>query len=366
MTQPKVSIIIPVYNTEKYLRECLDSVIHQTLTDIEIICVNDGSTDGSGAILQEYAKKDTRITCINQSNGGYGSAMNTGFKQVTGQYIGIVEPDDFINPDMYLKLYQTAEKYQADMVKSNYTNFFDLPNDEKTPEPYINDWFTKSRKCPDSPFKLTECADFLSFHPSVWSCIYRTDFIKKHNIDFQEIKGAGWADNLFQVKTFVLAKSIAYLDEAFYFYRRKNKDDAKDLKDFTIPFKRIEEIRTWLKNQNITNQAICANLIKRELNYIQLALRSIDDSQLPEIVLYIEHYLEQADLMPLMTSTDCTSAHRKMMTALQKDISSYCHSYKRKQKPSLLKRIVSFRKKIISIHFKKDKREVMVCGSRII
>ena len=100
---PKVSIIIPTYNVENYLRECMDSVTRQTLKDIEIICINDGSTDGSLEILKEYADKDPRIVLVDKENEGYGVGMNIGLDKASGEYIGIVEPDDFVPLNMYDK-----------------------------------------------------------------------------------------------------------------------------------------------------------------------------------------------------------------------------------------------------------------------
>lgn len=117
---PKVSVIITVYNTEEYLRECLDSVIGQTLHDIEIICVNDGSTDGSLAVLEDYAGKDTRIRVISKENGGTVSARKAGVAAATGEYIGFVDSDDWIEQDMYEKLYGVATQYDTDMVSSGY------------------------------------------------------------------------------------------------------------------------------------------------------------------------------------------------------------------------------------------------------
>ena len=105
---PKVSIILPIYNVREYLAEALDSVINQTLRDLEIICVDDGSTDGSLDIIREYAAKDPRIVVITGPNGGYGKAMNKGLDRATGDYVGIVEPDDYVIPEMYEELYQTA------------------------------------------------------------------------------------------------------------------------------------------------------------------------------------------------------------------------------------------------------------------
>ena len=98
---PKISVIVPVYNVEKYLKECLDSIINQTFKDIEIICVNNGSTDSSCEILNEYAKNDNRIKIINSENIGVGNARNLGLQAVTGEYISFVDSDDFLNTDTY-------------------------------------------------------------------------------------------------------------------------------------------------------------------------------------------------------------------------------------------------------------------------
>jgi glycosyltransferase involved in cell wall biosynthesis len=109
---PKVSIVIPVYNVEKYLRQCLDSVVNQTLKDIEIICVNDGSTDNSLQILEEYANKDDRIKIINKDNGGLSSARNAGLEIATGVYIGFVDSDDYIEIETYNEAYKlTSNNY---------------------------------------------------------------------------------------------------------------------------------------------------------------------------------------------------------------------------------------------------------------
>lgn len=133
MTQPKVSIIIPVYNTEKYLRECLDSVINQTLTDIEIICVNDGSTDGSGAILQEYAKKDTRIQLIEkQNNEGLLLARKSAVAQASGQYICFLDSDDRLSyPHSIQTMVNLIEQEKTDILQFNVEITGEVPDDIK-------------------------------------------------------------------------------------------------------------------------------------------------------------------------------------------------------------------------------------------
>ena len=117
--QPKISIVMPTYNVEKYFRQCLDSIINQTLFDIEIIPVDDGSPDNCGAIMDEYAAKDSRIKPIHQKNGGYGKAVNAGINIATGEYIGILESDDFTKTTMLEDLYNIAEKNSAEVVKSD-------------------------------------------------------------------------------------------------------------------------------------------------------------------------------------------------------------------------------------------------------
>ena len=112
----KVSVIIPVYNVEPYLKQCMDSVVGQTLKDIEIICVDDGSTDGSLDILREYAAEDNRIQIIEQKNAGAGAARNNGMRHATGKYLSFLDSDDFFEPRMLEKAYDLAEKDQADFV----------------------------------------------------------------------------------------------------------------------------------------------------------------------------------------------------------------------------------------------------------
>ena len=120
----KVSVIMPMYNQEKYIVECLSSVVRQTLKEIEIIVVNDGSTDGSMALVRGFAEKDPRIVVIDKPNSGYGHSMNVGIRRATGEYIGIVETDDYVEEDMFKDLYEAAKSYgDADIVKSDFCRF---------------------------------------------------------------------------------------------------------------------------------------------------------------------------------------------------------------------------------------------------
>ena len=120
----KVSVLVPVYNVEEFLPECLDSLVGQTLKDIEIICINDGSRDGSLDIIKEYAKKDSRIVVIDKKNSGYGDSMNKGLAKASGEYVGIVESDDFIDRDAFEIMYELAKKYDVEIVKGNYYEYY--------------------------------------------------------------------------------------------------------------------------------------------------------------------------------------------------------------------------------------------------
>lgn len=288
---PKISVIIPVYNVECYLKECLDSVVNQSLRDIEIICVNDGSKDLSLNILKEYSNKDSRIRLINKINGGYGSACNAGFKEAKGEYIAIVEPDDFIALNMYETLYKSAVDNDADVVKSAFYENYDTQELKKLKK--VN--WSEKQNLPTGVFQIKDCPLFLYFHPSVWSCIYKNEFIKKHKISFVEAKGSGWTDNPFQVQTLCLAERICYINEAYYYWRKRNLDDSDDLKDYTIPFKRSDEIYEWFEAKNVNDKGILSCLMKRELTYINLVFKMIDSKNIVECLSFVKKMIMRWD-----------------------------------------------------------------------
>lgn len=120
----KISVIVPVYNVEKYLSQCLDSIIHQTYKNLEIILVDDGSTDSSGLICDNYSQKDKRIKIIHKCQGGLSDARNAGLKIATGEYISFIDSDDFIDKNMYSILINNTQKYNSDIVWFNYYNYY--------------------------------------------------------------------------------------------------------------------------------------------------------------------------------------------------------------------------------------------------
>lgn len=219
----KVSIIIPTYNVEMYLVECMESVIHQTLKDIEIICINDGSTDGSLEILKSYAQKDDRIVLVDKENGGYGIAMNIGLEKATGEYIGIVEPDDFVKLDMYESLYQIAKDNDLDFVKADFYRF------KRTDEDDMNMVYNHLSKNPEDynkVFNPSEDTEAIRYIMNTWSGIYKKEFIEKHHIRHNETPGASFQDNGFWFQTFIFATRAMIVDKPYYMNRRDNPNSS--------------------------------------------------------------------------------------------------------------------------------------------
>lgn len=261
----KVSIIIPIYNAEKYLVQCLESVLSQTLLEIEVICVNDGSSDSSKSIIEHYAKLDSRIRAIHKINEGYGKAVNSGIQEAQGQYIGIVEGDDYIHEEMYEKLFLQSEEYSIDVVKGNFYDCYDqedgtilkVINDERNNMPNL-----------ERVFQLREFPQILWGHPSIWSGIYKKSFLENNNIVFQEEKGGGWVDNPFFFETLCKATSIKWLKEPLYFYRKTNMESSSIGYDLNIPFDRMMDNLAVLKDNSFNDIKILKYAYARALMYL--------------------------------------------------------------------------------------------------
>lgn len=224
MSIPKVSVVIPCYNVEKYLRQCLDSVVKQTLKEIEIICVNDGSTDSTLSIIEEYASKDSRIRIIDKANGGYGESMNRGFDMAEGEYIGIVESDDYAEEDMFERLYCCAKEHSLDAVKSGFFYYYSKPTEKNIPNPIASPTTSGRTFCPTTAFKAKmEMAEFFNIKPSIWSAIYRREFIRSNGIRFNETPGASFQDTSFNFKVWACAKRVRLMQECFLHYRQDNE-----------------------------------------------------------------------------------------------------------------------------------------------
>lgn len=227
MSAPKVSIIIPCYNVEKYLRECLDSVVNQTLREIQIICVDDGSTDGSLDIIQEYAAADPRIVVVTGPNGGYGKAMNKGLDRAEGTFVGIVESDDFVEPNMFEMLYEAAAANDLDVAKAGFYQYSTTPQVKNVPVRTLAEIVGGRVFCPMTGFRrLDKKVAFFKVMPSIWAGIYRREFIRQNNIRFNPTPGASYQDVGFCFKVWARAKRVQVLNACLLHYRVDNSQSS--------------------------------------------------------------------------------------------------------------------------------------------
>lgn len=261
---PKISVIVPIYNVEKYLRKCLDSIVNQTLQDIEIICINNCSTDDSAKIVLEYMNQDARIVFINKNfNSGYSDSMNQGLKLAQGEYIAICEADDYIEYDMYEKMYAKAKEFNVDVIKSAYYAF-----DSKKEIVVLRDLGIVE----DKVFNIYDDPIFFSQHPSIWSCLYKRDFLLMNNISFVQFNGVGWPDNVFQIEIFLKAERIVFIEKPYYHYQLFRNDSSSVLdgeKLYTSYNTSLKVHDVLLKNIKIAKKDLVYDAVAfREINYI--------------------------------------------------------------------------------------------------
>lgn len=251
MSKIKVSILVPICNVEKYLKQCLNSLVSQTLKDIEIICINDGSKDKSLEIIKDYLKNDRRIVLIDKVNTGYGDSMNCGLFKARGEYIGIVESDDFADINMFQRLYEIAKMYSADVVKTNYFLYWDNPQKKQL---YNNLQITTIIH--DS----TICKEkILMSSSSIWSAIYKRDFIISNDVCFLTTPGASYQDTSFKFKTTLLAKKIVLLPEAYLYYRQDNANSsvkAGTYEKAILLHKEYEEMYNFITKYKFTSHLV--------------------------------------------------------------------------------------------------------------
>ena len=263
----KISILVPVYNVEKYLEACLESILAQTFTDFEVICMDDGSTDKSGDILDEYAKKDIRIRVIHKENSGYGKTMNAAMLLAEGKYIGIVESDDTIERDMYQSLYDAITTYNLDMVK---TDFYTMWDDQENGIKKIYCSLTDERSMYNKVLNPnTELNSYL-LKKFTWNALYTRELIMQNAIRYNETPGASYQDNGFWFQTFYWAKRVMFLDKAFYNYRQDNMTSSVHSRHKVYAMKNeydfIRDFMAAHEGRNVELCHICFHL--RMLAYI--------------------------------------------------------------------------------------------------
>jgi len=208
----KISVLVPVYNVEKYLHQCLSSIQNQTFTDFEVLCINDGSHDGSLDIIKSFAAQDKRFKIINKTNSGYGHSMNMGIDQACGDYIAIVESDDYIEKTMLERLYSVAVEYDLDVARCNY-----YKHTKNTRKKENLDYVTKN-----IVVRPLDAVAVFYQPPSIWVNLYRANMLKQNNIRFLQTPGASYQDTSFVFKAYAFCQRFLFIDEPLLHYRMDN------------------------------------------------------------------------------------------------------------------------------------------------
>lgn len=269
MNKPKVSIIVPVFNVKEYLRECLDSILNQTLTDLEVICGDGGSTDGSLDIIKEYAEKDSRVSYISKQGSGYGQSVNECMDIAQGEYIGIVESDDAVKPNTYEVLYGIAKRYSLDWIRGDiYFYYSGMPKGKQLKREsiiYDGDFYN---------IILNPQTDYRPYKSGLrtWSGIYRTDFLNANDIRHNETQGGSYQDVGFYLKTLYYATRVYFVDQAFYMWRQDNPGSSVHYNSAKLVEKSLKE---WKLNQqyldehpNIGKRAVASYNYRKFFSYL--------------------------------------------------------------------------------------------------
>ena len=286
--QPLVSLVVPIYNVADYLEQCLASIQSQSYTNLEIICLNDGSTDSSLALLEAYAARDGRLVIIDKENEGYGKTCNRGIAAAHGAWVGIVEPDDYLEPTMVQELVDLIQanggEDQVDIARSAYWRVFgnqkngragvksQVKNGAGSTEHRIPCAYKGRVKPKQQPESIDQMAQLLLHHPAIWTALYRKEFLTQNHISFKEVPGAGWVDNPFLIASHCCGARLVYTDSALYNYRENGYAEAATFaqRQPKIPLERWNDMMDVVDAHNITSNAVFDALTVRGINYALL------------------------------------------------------------------------------------------------
>lgn len=267
----KISVIIPVYNAEKYLEKSLSSVLNQTFKDLEIICVNDGSTDNSLALLNKFSQSDSRIKVIDKSNSGYGASVNLGIVEAKGEFVVIFEPDDILDKNIYEILYAKAKEYNLPVVKCNFYNMWEEKKLYKKSKLFSR--CAKKEEC-----KPSENLKLFTAHASVWAAIYKKSFLEENNIKFLETPGASFQDMSFNFKVLATVPSIVLIDKPLIYYRQDNSNSSvKNPSKVYCVCDEYEELTKFLDKNPDKKQVFNTQKLINQYNAYMWNLTRIDD-----------------------------------------------------------------------------------------
>ena len=286
--QPLVSLVVPIYNVQDYLEQCLASIQSQSYTNLEIICLNDGSTDSSLALLEAYAARDGRLVIIDKANEGYGKTCNRGITAAHGTWVGIVEPDDYLEPTMVQELVDLIQanggEDKVDIARSAYWRVFgnqkngragvkaQVKNAAGSTEHRIPCAYKGRVNPKHQPASIDQMAQLLLHHPAIWTALYRKEFLTQNSISFKEVPGAGWVDNPFLIASHCCRARIVYTDSALYNYRENGYAEAATFaqRQPKIPLERWNDMMDVVDARNVTSDVVLNALALRGINYALL------------------------------------------------------------------------------------------------
>lgn len=273
--QGLVSLVVPTYNQERYLDQCLASIEAQTWSELEVIVVNDGSTDASSRIAHEHALRDPRIIVIDKPNEGYGASCNRGIEAAHGEWLAIVEPDDYLEPGMYRALVERARGLAAppDVVRCAYWRVFDEP-EAASGERRVTCAYAGRVQPSAEPFAIGDATQLLLHHPAIWAGMYRRSYLADKGIRLLPIPGAGWADNPFMVASLCNTDRVAYVDQPLYCYRENGLEEALSFarKNPLVPLARWQDMMDAAEAVPVTDLRVLSALYLRGINYCRITI----------------------------------------------------------------------------------------------
>lgn len=279
-----VSIIVPCYNVAPYVDACMDSLVRQTLRDIEIICVNDGSTDGTPVLLHAWEERDSRVRVIDRENGGLSVARNTGMELASGEYIGFVDPDDYVEHSMYARLLEEARRHDAEITGCGYTGFSD------------GDGMVLEEWCWTPVAGVEENVKSSSFHLNalwmrtdvvVWNKLYRKDFLNRHHLRFETSFRAA-EDDVFCLMLLPHATRVAVIPDRLYWYRRQREGSISSSWDergapFMIAVERLMHATEYWKKVGWLDSGLAQGWVSQALRVYLLGHFLAQDYPLPQL-----------------------------------------------------------------------------------
>lgn len=279
--EKKISIIIPIYNAQKYLKNCLDSILKQSYKNFELILVNDGSTDNSLEICQKYAQEDKRIKLINQKNSGVSFARNRGFKEASGEYILFVDADDWLELDMLEIMSLEISKKNCEIVKCGYF----VEDKEINEEQYLGNYYDKTIQIREDNFLIENIVNY-NINPAMWMVLTKKELIKKHK--FVENFGYG-EDLMYTLDLFLDSKSIVFIKNSLYHYRISDNSASRDTSKYERNINDLkllhDEIKKILEKYKVNDIKILRNSLKTYyymviwFKFLQLSTLLIDEKK---------------------------------------------------------------------------------------